>query len=222
MCKKKINGNFKPFSGGKIGVFAKKCKCKYCDYTLKTSKSHEDRYLRCPTRQVDKNNCIGSCISEKVLKEAVLNELNLLIEKYLNVDQLEENIILRQSKDEKEQLKKEISQYQTNIYKFSKALKNLYMDNVNEIIGQEEFITLSTDIRKDKEKIEKILAEKKNKLLEFNNQQDILKSKKELLEKYINVTELTREMTENLIDYIVVGQKDPVTKKKEIEIYWKI
>lgn len=219
---KKINSNFKPFSGGKIGIFAKKCKCKYCGYTLKTSKSHEDRYLRCPTRQVDKSNCIGSFISEKVLERAVLNELNLLIKKYLNVDQLEENIILKQSKDEKEKLKKEISQYQTNIYKFSKALKNLYMDNVNEIISQEEFITLSTDIRKDKEKIEKIIVEKKNKLLEFNNQQDILKSKRELLEKYINVTELTREMVDNLINFIVIGQKDSVTKKKEIEIHWKI
>ena len=60
---KKINANFKPYSKGQIGVFSKKCKCKYCDYTLKTSKSHDDRYLRCPTRQVDKNSCIGTCMA---------------------------------------------------------------------------------------------------------------------------------------------------------------
>ena len=59
-------------------------------------------------------------------------------------------------------------------------------------------------------------------MLKFNNEQDTLKSKRQLLEKYINVTELTREMVDNLIDYIAVGQKDPTTKKKEIEIYWKI
>ena len=218
----KINDNFKPFTGGKIGVFAKKCKCKYCGYTLKTSKSHEDRYLRCPTRQVNKSDCIGSFISENVLKKAILKELNSLIEQYLNVDQLEEKIILKQLKNEKELLEKEISQYQANINKYSKAFKSLYMDKVNEIISQEEFTTLSTDIRKDKENIETLLAEKNNKLLKFNNEQDTLRSKRQLLEKYINVTELTREMVDNLIDYIAVGQKDPTTKKKEIEIYWKI
>ena len=117
---------------------------------------------------------------------------------------------------------KEILQYQANIDKYTKALKNLYMDKVNEIIGQEEFLELSTDIRKDKENIEKLLADKKRKLDELDNEQEVLKTKQDILEKYINVTELTREMTENLIDYIVVGQKDPVTKKKEIEIHWKI
>ena len=29
-------------------------------------------------------------------------------------------------------------------------------------------------------------------------------------------------MIDNLIDYIEVGAKDPITKKKTIEIHWKI
>ncbi len=218
----KINANFKPFGGGKIGIFAKKCKCKHCGYTLKTSKSHEDRYLRCPIRQVDKNECVGSFISENVLQRTVLKELNVLIEQYLNVYQLEENVILKQFRNDKELLQKEISQYQANVNKYGKALKELFMQKVNESITQEEFVSLSAELRKDKEHIETLLAEKQAKLLELNNEQDTLKSKKQILEKYTNVTELTREMTDNLIDYITVGQKDPITKKKEIEIYWKI
>lgn len=218
----KINANFKPFSGGKIGVFAKKCKCQYCGYTLKTSKSHEDRYLRCPTRQVDKNECIGSFISENVLQRTVLKELNILIDKYLNVDQLEENVILQQVRNDKELLQKEISQYQANVNKYGKALKELFMQKVNESITQDEFVSLSEELRKDKQGIEKLLVEKQNQLLELNNEQETLKSKKQILEKYTTVTELTREMTDNLIDYITVGQKDPITKKKEIKIYWKI
>ena len=218
----KINANFKPFGGGKIGIFAKKCKCKHCGYTLKTSKSHEDRYLRCPIRQVDKNECVGSFISENVLQRTVLKELNVLIEQYLNVYQLEENVILKQFRNDKELLQKEISQYQANVNKYGKALKELFMQKVNESITQEEFVSLSAELRKDKEHIETLLAEKQAKLLELNNEQDTLKSKKQILEKYTNVTELTREMTDNLIDYITVGQRDPITKKKEIEIYWKI
>ena len=218
----KINANFKPFGGGKIGIFAKKCRCKNCGYTLKTSKSHGDRYLRCPTRQVDKNSCIGSFISENVLKRTVLQELNLLIQQYLNVDQLEENIILNKVRSEKEQLQEAISQYNGNISKYSKALKELFMQKVNGHITEEEFVSLSSDLRKDKEDIEQLLIQKQNKLLELSNEQETLKSKRQILEKYINVTELSREMVDHLIDYIEVGQKDPVTKKKTIKIHWKI
>lgn len=218
----KINSNFKPFAGGKIGVFAKKCKCKYCGYTLKTSKSHEDRYLRCPTRQVDKSNCKGSFISQKVLERTVLKELNLLIDKYLNVDKLEESIILNQFKNEKEKLQKEISQYQASIQKKSKAIRDSYMDKINGIISQEQFIEFNESFQREKQDLENLLGEKQKKLLELNNEQDALKSKRQILEKYINVTELSRAMVDNLIDHIVVGAKDPITKKKTIKIYWKI
>ncbi len=218
----KIDANFKPFTGGKIGIFAKKCKCKYCGYTLKTSKSHEDRYLRCPTRQVDKSSCKGSFVAEKTVEKTVLKELNLLIKQYLNVDQLQENIILKQFRNDKEKLQKEISQYQANIDKKSNAIKNLYIDKVNGIISQEQFIEFNADFQKEKQDIETLLAEKQKKLLEVNNEQETLKSKRKILEQYVNVTELTREMTDNLIDHITVGAKDPTTKKREIEIYWKI
>ncbi len=218
----KINANFKPFSSGKIGIFAKKCKCKNCGYTLKTSKSHEDRYLRCPTRQVDKSSCQGSFISENVLKRVVLKEINSLTEQYLNVDQLEENIILKQFRNEKEELKKEIAKHQAIIDNQSKAIKVSYMDKVNGIITEKQFIEFNADFSKKIEEQNKIMADKKSKLAELENEQETLKSKRELLQKYVNVTELTREMIDNLIDYIEVGAKDPITKKKTIEIHWKI
>lgn len=218
----KINDNFKPFSNGQIGLFAHKCKCMHCGYTLKSSKCHNDRYLRCPTRYVDKNCCKGSFISENVVKKVVLKELNLLIEQYLNVDKLEEETILNKWQNKREKIKVEIAKYQAELNKYSKALKDLFMQKVNEIITQDEFTTLSVELRKDNNKIEELLDEKKKQLLELENEQDILKTKRELLQKYVNVTELTREMIDNLIDYIEISSKDPVTKKKTVKIYWKI
>ena len=218
----KINSNFKPFTSGKIGIFAKKCRCKNCGYTLKTSKSHEDRYLRCPTRQVSKENCVGSFISEKVLKTTVLKELNILINRYLNVDKLEESITLNSFKNEKKVLQKEIEQYQSNISKKSQAIKDSYIDKINGIISQEQFVEFNKNFQEEKRNLEKLLKEKEKKLLELSNEQETLKSKRQILEKYINVTELSREMVDNLIDYIEVGQKDPETKKKTIIIHWKI
>lgn len=218
----KINSNFKTYKSGKVGIFAKKCKCKYCGYALKTSKTREDRYLRCPTRQVDKSKCIGSFISENVLKRTVLNELNTLIDKYLNVNELEESVVLENINKDKEKLQKEISDYETKINGLAKALKNIYLDKINENITQDDYTVLYKEIKEEKENIEDLLKEKQNKLSEYNYGKHSLNAKKELLEKYINVTELSREMMDCLVDHIVVGQKDAVTHKKEIEIYWKI
>ena len=218
----KINGNFKPFSSGKVGIFARKCICENCGYIMKTSKTREDRYLRCPTRQVDKSCCKGSFISENVLKRTILKELNTLIDQYLNVDKFEENIILKQFKDERETLKKEISQYQANLDKYAKALKELFMQKVNGVINQDEFIILNDELKKDRQDIETLLQGKQKRLSELANEQEVLKSKKQLLQKYVNVTELSREMIDSLIDYIVIGARDPITRKKNIEIHWKI
>lgn len=218
----KINSNFKPYKNGKIGLFARKCKCMYCNYTMKSSKSHGDRYLRCSTKHVSKDSCQGSFVSEKALERVILKELNHLIEKYLNISEFEENIVLKQYRNNKEELQQEISKHQNKINAYSKALKDLYMDKTNEIISQEEFIALSNDIRKDKETVEALVTERKKQLLELSNEQDLLKTKKQLLEKYINVEQLSREMVDNLIDYIEVGRKDTKTKQLPIKIHWKI
>lgn len=145
-----------------------------------------------------------------------------MIDKYLNVDKLEEGIVLTQFGEEREKLQKEISQYQISIQKKSKAIKDTYIDKVNGIISQEQFMEFNESFQVEKANLENLLAEKQKKLLELNNEQETLKSKRQILEKYINVTELSREMVDNLIDYIVVGSKDPITKKKTIEIHWKI
>ncbi|MBR0427423.1 MAG: recombinase family protein [Clostridia bacterium] len=217
----KINKNFKPFLNGHIGVFAKKCKCEHCGYILKSSKSHNDRYLRCPTRQVNKNECVGCFISQKVLERIVLKEINEMIDKYLNKDKLEESIIVDNIRSKKDKLEEEIAQYQANLNKQSKAIKDLYLDKANGVITTEQFTEFNEHFKEEKENIEKLLKQKKSELIKFKDEQDILKSKRQLLEKYINVTELSREMMDNLIDYITVGVKDPITKKKPIKIYWK-
>ena len=171
---------------------------------------------------VSKDNCKGCFISENVLKRTVLRELNELINKYLNANKLEENIIMDKIKNKKEKINSEILQYKTNISKQVQAIKNLYLDKINGLITPELFIELSEDFRKEKERLEKLLENNQAKLLEFDNEKEILDSKRKILEKYINVTELRREMVDSLIDYIVISEKNPATKKKTIEIHWKI
>jgi len=41
-----------------------------------------------------------------------------------------------------------------------------------------------------------------------------------MIEQYINIIKLNREIVEKLIDCIYVGRKDPKTKQIPIEIHW--
>ena len=45
-------------------------------------------------------------------------------------------------------------------------------------------------------------------------------NRRQLIEQYTNLEHLDRETVEKLIDYVLVGKKDPVTKEVPIEIHW--
>ena len=45
-------------------------------------------------------------------------------------------------------------------------------------------------------------------------------NRSQLIEQYTNLEHLDRETVEILIDYILVGKKDPVTKEVPVEIHW--
>ena len=74
----------KPFSLGGIGLFAKKVKCMYCGYTMRSSKSHQRYYLKCTTKYMTTEACIGAFVSVEALEQKVLSELKERTEKHLD------------------------------------------------------------------------------------------------------------------------------------------
>lgn len=220
---RKVNSNFKTFTTGKVTLFSKKVKCMNCNYFMKASKTRDDRYLRCSTKHVAKDSCIGSFVSEKTLSKIVLNELNSLIRKYLDIDNFEDNITLDESNDsKKEKLEKEILTYEKKVSEYSKCIKDLYMDKTKGIITEADFIEFSREFYDNRERLEKLLDEKNDELNKMTEIKQSIENKTEILEKYIDVQELNREMIENLIDYILVGKRDPITKELPVEIHWAI
>ena len=47
-----------------------------------------------------------------------------------------------------------------------------------------------------------------------------MKDRKEIINEYVNITYLTREIVDTLIDKIYIGKRDPETKELPIEIIW--
>lgn len=217
-----IKQKAKPFSNGEIGIFAKKVKCMNCGYIMRSTKSHERRYLKCATKNACKDACIGSFISVSVLEDYVLSELKKLTEKYLNMDELEKNVVFNQKLEENIQnIETQLKDYQSRMCNCSNGIKTLYLDKVKGIITENDFIELSADLHKDKSTYEKLISELSMQLAEIEQRHNNMTSDREQLERYLELEHLTHDIVNQLIDYISVGKRDPETKEIPIEINWK-
>ena len=217
-----IKQKAKPFSNGEIGIFARKVRCMHCGYVMRSTKSQERRYLKCATKNACKDACIGSFISVSVLEEYVLNELKTLSEKYLDMDELEKNVVFYQKLDEKKQsLETQLKDYQAKMIHCSTGIKTLYLDKVKGIITEDDFIQLSADLHKDKNTYENLISELTTHISEIEQKQTNNANNKEQIEEYLSLEHLTYDIVNQLIDSIIVGKRNPETKEIPIEINWK-
>jgi hypothetical protein len=217
----RIKSNFRPFVATETGIFARKVKCIYCGYTMRTGISHGLRYLKCSTKHVAKDACIGAFISHKKLTEIIVNQLDGLIEKYLDKDTLEKNIdINNDTSDKQTRLEADIKSYERKINEFSKGINEAYFDKVRGLIVEDEFIAITKELRGQKNMYLKILDETKEKITSLDKKRKCLSDKKSVIEEFVSVQKLNRVTIDALIDCIVVGKNDRVTKQHPIEIHW--
>ena len=219
---RKLKANYKPFStNGKVGLFSKKIRCMGCGYFMGTSKTKDLHYLRCTTNNVKKEACHGAFISVKLLESVVLTELNHLMSQLLDMDYLEQNITFQDNlKNEKAFLRNEISGYENKREEYSKGIKELYFDKVKLIITDDDFVELSRDFIENRNRIDKLISEKQESLRLLEIDEACKLSKQQRIEKYTKIPALTRDIVEELIDYINVGKKNPQTGETQIEINW--
>lgn len=217
-----IKEKSKPFSDGQIGLFARKTKCMYCGYTLRSTKqTNGTRYLECPTRHVSKEACEGSMISVDVLERIVLKELKELSAKYTDNNYIAENTEFNDRITEQIEIKENlISDYQQKSNECSEGIKSLYIDKVKGLITEDIFIDLTKNLHADKNRAEEMIVTLSEQMEELKQKLLCAESKEERIKQYTNVEKLTREIVDTMIDYIEVGKRIPGTKNRPVNIYW--
>lgn len=88
------------------------------------------------------------------------------------------------------------------------------------ILSEQDYLDLSKDFVTQKERLEKLVADTQKQLDTLERKMEDGDNRRQLIEQYTNLEHLDREIVEKLIDYILVGKKDPVTKEVPIEIHW--
>ena len=216
-----IRQKTKPFITGNIGLFARKTKCMYCGYTLRSSKNHGEHYLRCPTRYTSKDMCEGCFVSVKTLERIVLQELHKLNDEYIDEELVEKKTDFNKRTHEQiKKLKCQIAEYEKKFSECSEQVKMLYKDKLKGLITEDEFIDLSHEYHKDKERLSKLIKEAQEQTEIFNKKLEQADNSRELVKQYINAENLTREMVDILIDHVEVGAKIQGTKERPVKIYW--
>ena len=140
---------------------------------------------------------------------------------YLNMDELESKVHLNADLTLKlEQLDQHKRLYEKKIAEYVKGLREMYLDKVRGVLSESDYLYMSKDFSQEKNRIEKLVDETNQEIEKCKERLKKSEDRRQLLEKYVNLDHLDRVTVEILIDTILVGKKDPVSKEQKVEIYW--
>ena len=211
----------KPFDVGTVGLFARKARCAHCGYAMRSSKCQGKRYLRCSTRHVSKDACVGSFISVEKLERLVIGELDRLSAAYLDKAEAERSIGFRDDlQGQRSRLLSDIAIYKSKIAECSRGVRELYMDKVKGLLSGSDFADLSRDFAAERDRLARLVADNEKRLADVDARIAVGDGRRELVEAYAHPDHLTREIVEALIDHITVSKRIPGTRTVPVEIHW--
>lgn len=203
------------------GIFAWKVRCINCGSRLHAVKNGKKRGFKCDTHALSHEACVGAYISLPKLERIVAAQLLALSEELLDEEKLEEGIDpFPDLTIQRAKLESEAQILQQKIDDGHTAMRAMYLDKVKGTISETDYMNLLLQISEEKDEYEKQIAELKEQIGQIDKTLAIHNNRKLLVEQYVGTRHLTKEMVTILIDYILVGKKDPVTKYTPVEIHW--
>lgn len=218
----KVSTHFKPFrNSGKIHPFSGKIKCMYCESSVSMHKSHGLNYLQCNTRQISKKACYGAFIPVRELEQIVLQELRVFTKELLDRDELEREVSYPgELNDRKKRIIQEKESYEKRKEDYAAAIKELYMDKLRGVITEQNYLEMRKEFIEGKERMETLVVECQNRLNEMDVRMAAKDNRFEMIRSYLTLCELTRSMSEALIDHIEIGKRNKETGNVPVSIFW--
>lgn len=206
---------------GGLNKYAGILKCMSCASAMSTTKYKDYRYFRCRAKLVSKD-CIGSTIRQDVLDEIIIKEFQKMKKQYLCVDYLEKQIEIEGHWDRKmEDLQHNIADLKQKIKKNKEIAKQLYLDKVNAIILEAEYIEFSKTFFEERKILKKNMKDMVDEIEYRKSQKMNIVKKMDLIHTFNQLESVNRDMIISLIDKIEVGNKDEDTGVLPLKIHWK-
>ena len=221
----------RPTKIGKINIFSGHLFCKDCGSKLYycTSRSYTENrhFYRCSKyKNTSSKSCTSHTIREHILKELVLENIKQVLSYIRSYEDLFIKQKLETSLEEQKKIdsinKKLLSQYENRIKDIDNLIQHIYEDNISGKITDERFTTLSLNYEKEQKELKSKVKELANKLDTTKQQELDLTSFVSKVKQYTEISELTPEIINELIDKIYVYQSEKVNGKptQQIDIYY--
>lgn len=178
-------------------------------------------------RRYGGNECSAHYITLEQIKELLLEDIrrhsSLASEHKDKYIEYLTNISEKELNGEKSSYRKETESCKKRLSELDTLIQRLYEDNVFGRISDERFSTLSEHYEAETENLKLRYNELQNLLSNHEKKTRNAKDFASLIEKYVDITELTDELLHTLIDKIVVHEKEYINGEiiMRIDIYYR-
>ena len=183
----------------------------------KLKEDYEDTYYCCSNNIRYRHGvCSLHYFQEKKLNDIVISYLKDVFNKYANKKALKEiGKQKQQSLCEVQGINNQLVKYNKKVETSKEALKNLYIDKVNNIISEEEFIELKSQIENDKKNYINKITELNETIKENmkNKQSGSLIERK--IKEFLDLEKPNKQILMEFIDRI------EITKDKKVKVFVK-
>lgn len=200
-------------------------KCAVCGKPMKRNiyynKARTIQYygLQCASYKIGAMNCENTrSISGLKLEEFLVDEINRHISKYCDPDSID---IVNRTEEELTSLNYLAAKWTARISDKENKITRAYEDYLDGLITADQYRTVSSRFTDDISAMKDDLEEVQTHINEMKNTLSISADRRKLLEKYIPVKSLTRQITEEFIDTVYIGTYIE-GQEREITINWKI
>ena len=186
----------------------------------------KDHY-RCSSYKHDTSLCTSHYISDDILQVIVLENIQRVISYVKSYeDFFIQEQLAKSTQDELKQIsksKKELEKAKNRVIEIDNLFMHIYEDNISGKIKDDRFRNLSFNYDKEQQEL-KIKIEQLSKDIENTEKKDTdITQFISNVKKYTEIAKLTPEILNELIEKIVIHQKEKVNGKKvqEIDIYYR-
>lgn len=229
IAKQLRNNRKKPTRSGKKSIFSGLLFCHDCGKKMYFQSPVVDlknkEHYRCSSYKHDTSLCTSHYITDEVLQNIVLENIQKVISYMKNYEDLFiKEQLAKSTQNELKHIsknKKELEKAKNRLIEIDKLFMHIYEDNVSGKITDDRFRNLSFNYDKEQQEL-KIKIEQLSKDIENTEKKDTdITQFISNVKKYTEITELSPEILNELIEKIIIHQTEKIDCKKvqEIDIY---
>ena len=231
IAKQLRNNRIKRAKSGKKSIFSGLLFCNDCGKKMYFQSPVVDLkakdHYRCSSYKHDTSACTSHYISDEALQIIVLENIQRVVSYMKDYEDLFiKEQLAKSTKDEIKKIsksKKELEKAKNRIIEIDNLFMHIYEDNVSGKISDDRFRKLSFNYDKEQQEL-KLKIEQLSKDIENTEKKDTdITQFISNVKKYTEITELSSEILNELIEKIVIHQQEKVNGKKvqEIDIYYR-